>query len=142
MSERAQLPARFAWAIDARDWESLREVFSSDVVVDYEAFTCAGIDELVTRMRDLHEGLDVTQHLIGSVLVEGARVRSQVLATLVQRGRPGGSSVRVSARYDDEVHETPAGLRITRRTVRGVSVQGNRDLLPWLGGRTQHGIEV
>ena len=121
VGEAAQLLSRYAWAIDERRWEALGEVFTADAVADYEAFVCHGVSELVDRMRELHDGLDATQHLIGSLLVEeqGASlvVRSHVQATLVKRGHSGGPTVTVLARYDDDVRRTPAGLRIARRSV-------------------------
>lgn len=132
----AQLLAHYAWAIDDRRWDDLRDVFAADVRADYEAFSCGSVDELVDRMRELHQPLDASQHLIGSVLVrpegEDLRVRSHVLATLVKRGTSGGSTVTISAHYDDTVRATSAGLRIAARSVRGVTVHGNRALLPWL----------
>jgi 3-phenylpropionate/cinnamic acid dioxygenase small subunit len=134
--EAGQLLARYAWAIDDRRWQDLHEVFASDAEADYEAFRCRTAEELVDRMRQLHQDLDDTQHLIGSVLVEpdgaGLRMRSHVRATLVKRGSAAGSTLTVCARYDDRVRETTAGVRITARSVRGISVHGNRGILPWL----------
>lgn len=131
--------AEYAWLIDDRRWTEFGEVFTVDAVADYEAFTCHGADALGSRMESIHADLDATQHLIGSVLVTaaegGLRVRSQVQATLVRRGLPGGGSVTVGARYDDQMVRVAGGWRIAERRTRGLWVRGNRAIIPWMADR-------
>lgn len=129
----ARLLGRYAWAIDDKDWDDLREVFTSDAVADYGAFVSHGVDELVTRMAELHHGL-VTQHLIGSVLSEPAgdgavMMRSHVRATLVRA--TDRARVQVAASYRDTVVATAAGPRIAERRVDGRWISGERSILPW-----------
>ncbi|MER6981210.1 nuclear transport factor 2 family protein [Streptomyces carpinensis] len=135
----SRLLAAYAWLIDDRRWTDFGEVFTDDVVADYEAFTCRGADALGSRMESIHAGLDATQHLVGSVLVTGragdVRVRSHVQATLVKRGLPGGRSLTVGARYDDRIVRGADGWRIAERRTQGLWVRGNRDILPWTADR-------
>jgi 3-phenylpropionate/cinnamic acid dioxygenase small subunit len=131
----ADLLARYAWAIDDRDFGALAEVFTEDVVADYGAFTCAGSADVVARMEEIHRGLRTTQHLVGSVLAlaedDGrVRVRSHVRATLV---RDGGERdrVEVAASYRDLLVVTGEGHRIAERRVEGHWIAGERSILPW-----------
>lgn len=138
-SAACQVLAAYAWLIDDRRWSDFGEVFTADAIADYEAFACRGADAIGRRMESIHTGLDATQHLIGSVLVTeengGLGVRSQVQATLVRRGLPGGGTLTVGARYDDRMVRTAAGWRIAERRTKGLWTQGNRTILPWLAGQ-------
>jgi 3-phenylpropionate/cinnamic acid dioxygenase small subunit len=134
----SHLLARYAWAIDDRSYDDLREIFADDVVADYGAFTCRSAEELVSRMEEIHRDLVTTQHLVGSVHARrgGAGeidVRSHVRATLVRtRGERG--RVEVAATYRDRLIDTPTGLRITERSVEGRWIDGERSILPWFHG--------
>lgn len=133
-----QLLARYAWAIDSQDYPNLAEVFTDDVVADYEGFACQGVAELVETMERLHRGLRATQHLIGSVLVtdatsDAATVRSHVRAVLVGERR---RRLEVGASYVDRLRREPSGWRIAERRVRGAWMDGDRSILPWMGDRT------
>ncbi len=128
---------RYAWALDTRDWEGLREVFAADLRADYGAFRVEGVEEMVRRMRDSHAHVDATQHLIGGhdVVVDGdtARTRCQVVATLRRAGRPS-LIYRTGAWYADELVRTPAGWRITTRTAHGLWQEGDRAVVRPPGG--------
>jgi 3-phenylpropionate/cinnamic acid dioxygenase small subunit len=131
----ADLLARYAWAIDDRDYGELAEVFTEDVVADYGAFTGTGSADVVARMEEIHRGLRATQHLVGSVLAraEGdgrVRVRSHVRATLV-RGGSERDRVEVAATYRDLMVATGGGHRIAERRVEGRWIAGERSILPW-----------
>lgn len=120
---------RYAWALDTRDWEGLREVFAEDLRADYGAFQVAGVAEMVRVMERSHAHVDATQHLIGGhdVRVDGdtARTRCQVIATLRRSGRPP-LVYRTGAWYADELARTPAGWRITGRVAHGLWQEGDR----------------
>lgn len=134
------LLARYAWAIDDRDYGSLRDVFTPDVDADYGTFACTGVDALVERMEEIHRDLRTTQHLVGSVLARpvgdgSAHVRSHVRATLVRGGGEAGR-VEVAATYRDVVVPTPGGHLISERRVEGRWISGERSILPWFHART------
>ena len=136
LADAQTLLARYAWAVDDRDYALLAEVFTPDVSADYEAFRTEGLDELVAQMTRIHEGLVATQHLVGSVLVShDGRSRAHVQATLV--GRPQGAGghrelVRVGACYRDRLVPVGRGWRIAERRTQGLWIEGRRDLLPWM----------
>lgn len=135
----SHLMARYAWAIDDRAYDDLVAVFTPDVHADYGPFRCAGAEELALRMRELHDGLRSTQHLIGSVLARGepdgsVSVRSHVRATLVRASGEQGR-VEVAASYRDVLLPSTIGYRIAQRRVVGLWIAGERSILPWLDER-------
>lgn len=138
-AEAQHLLARYAWSLDAGADEApgLASVFTEDVEADYEGFTCRGVDALAERLRRLHAGLRSTQHLVGSVLAvprgeDRGVARSHVRAGLVA---PGGRRLEVSAVYVDDLVRTQDGWRIRRRKVKGVWMDGDRTILPWMRGQ-------
>lgn len=62
----------YADALDARDWEAFRSLFTEDIMVDYEAIgslaSTISADEWTERCRTL-EGFDATAHRIQNVVV-------------------------------------------------------------------------
>ena len=123
---------RYAWALDTRDWEGLREVFAADLRADYGAFTVDGVGAMVERMRESHAHVDSTQHLIGNHDVEvagdTARSRCSAIVTLRRAGRPS-RIYRTGAWYADELVRTSEGWRIAVRTATGIWAEGDRGVL-------------
>jgi hypothetical protein len=81
--------ARFAHAIDGRDWELLRAVLTEDIDVDYASYRPGSVgrmpaDDWVARVGKLMPGLDATQHLLVNAWVQldgkTAQVRSSMRA--------------------------------------------------------------
>lgn len=130
------LLARYCWALDADPSAEpdLSGVFTADVVADYEGFSCRGHVDLARRLQALHRELRSTQHLTGSVLAGpdgagGGVATSHVRATLVGRE---GRRLEVAASYRDWMTETSTGWRVSRREVRGLWMDGDRTILPWM----------
>ncbi len=119
---------RYFTAIDRRDFELLRAVFTEDVEAVYEGITVAGgIDRLlafVTGTSDIRLPIDVidiqlSMHFVGNhvATVEGdvARTETYALAHLVDRP-PSGPRLRTRGlRYQDELVRTNDGWRIAKR---------------------------
>ena len=71
-AEITDLLTRYATAVDNRDWELYRSVFTPDAHIDY---TSAGgikgsVDELARWLGDALALFEVTQHLIANVEIE------------------------------------------------------------------------
>jgi ketosteroid isomerase-like protein len=133
LADRAEISAviaRYCTALDTRDWELLREVFTPDAVRDGEA----GVAEIIALLRRTLERVDTTQHLVGNLVVhlEGdvATATSAAIAQHVRAGAPGGPDYLVGARYSDRLVHTPTGWRITHRTIHRVWRTGNREVIP------------
>jgi SnoaL-like protein len=136
---------RYFTAIDQRDFELLRTVFTDDVDAVYEgAKVAGGIDRLlafVTGRGDVELPVDVinvqlSMHFIGNhvAVVDGdtARAESYALAHLVDRP-PSGPRMRTRGlRYKDELVRSAAGWRIRRRE--HLCDWMRRDALEWAPG--------
>ena len=73
------LLTRYATAVDRRDWDLYRAVFTSDAEIDYtSAGGIAGtVDEVVEFLDSALSGFEMTQHLVSNVdtSVEGDTAR-------------------------------------------------------------------
>jgi ketosteroid isomerase-like protein len=121
---------RYAIAIDARDWDLFRTVFTEDVVADYGAHgRWDGIDHFVEVWEPIHRRWVSTQHIITNHHIEldgdRARTRSYVNALLVAAGTPGGDSATIRGYYDDELVRQADGWRIQHRRFHPFWYEGN-----------------
>jgi len=122
LDERAveQVAVAYAYAIDQRDWEALKEVFLPDATADLATpDTLVGVEEITERIRRALEPLDASQHLVGShqVRITGdtATHRCYVQAQHVRRAADPTPNFIVAGRYEDELVRTPDGWRIAHR---------------------------
>jgi len=115
--ELHELAARYGNAIDSRNWDRLRVVFTQDCRYELVSFgrlntVLRGIGALRTYMARSAE--HPIAHHVTNVEVDASgdpvRMFSLVIATL-----PGGSAS--SAQYQDVVVRTPDGWRISERVV-------------------------
>jgi ketosteroid isomerase-like protein len=108
----------YAFALDERRWEALRDVFTEDARADFGPLGGVrdGVDAIARFCERALGAFAVTQHLIGTVAVErdgdAASSRSYVLATHV---RPGEPDFTLGGRYTDTLARRPTGWRITSR---------------------------
>jgi hypothetical protein len=113
-----ELLARYARAIDTRDWELLREVFSDGGVVDYSALDGPRglVAEVVPWLETALAGFSASQHLITNreVTVDGdaATGRCSLFNPMVMAGGP---VMLVGGAYTDRFVRTAAGWRFTER---------------------------
>jgi hypothetical protein len=119
---------RYFTAIDRRDFEMLRQVFTTEIDAVFEGTqVCGGIERLlafVTGTSDVRLPVDVidlqlSMHFIGNHVanVDGDRARTETyaLAHLVDRP-PSGPRMRTRGlRYVDELVRSSGGWRICRR---------------------------
>lgn len=82
-----ELLARYARALDTRDWAALRECFTEDAQGEFSGVVLApGVDAIVGHVAQL-EQVEASTHLTGNVVVafEGdrAQVESQALVHLL-----------------------------------------------------------
>jgi hypothetical protein len=130
-AEISAVITRYCTALDTRNWELLRDVFTPDAVRDGGT---GGADGIIALVRRTLERVDTTQHLVGNLVVhlEGdeATATSAAIAQHVRAGAPGGPDYLVGARYSDRLVRTPAGWRIAHRTIHRVWRTGNREVIP------------
>ncbi|CAB4877237.1 unannotated protein [freshwater metagenome] len=122
---------RYAQALDSRDWELLRSCFTPDAVADYLELGGIndGFEAILTLCRGALDGLDATQHLIGSPLatIDGdtATATCYLQAQHVFNGADGGDHFLVGGTYVDKLVRTPDGWRIKHRTLHATWTAGN-----------------
>ena len=64
-AEISDLLAHYGFALDLRQWDELRDVFTEDAVIHYSGTTeHTGIDDIVTFFRTTATSVAATQHLI------------------------------------------------------------------------------
>lgn len=104
-----------AAAIDQRDWDTIRALFTADT----HAYGARGIDALVAQFEAFLGGVGPTQHLLGNhrVTIDGDTARSLSYGRIhhVGAGPKDGSSYECLGEYDDHWVRTTAGWRISRR---------------------------
>jgi hypothetical protein len=120
----AELPARYADALDRLQPERLLEVFTADAVWEMIGrIRLDGLDEIMEFMGrpDVHPGA----HLMTNIYIESVSEDQRDGGPLVHLSSRGVYPVGASdprnptsvfyGRYDDEVVRTPAGWRIRHR---------------------------
>jgi 3-phenylpropionate/cinnamic acid dioxygenase small subunit len=100
-TEIEDLLVGYATAIDRRDWDLLRETFTTDCHLEYDPIgTWDGVEAVVDFMVAAHAGAGHTLHRISNrvIAVDGGRATS-----------------RTYGFYDDELVRTSDGWRIAVR---------------------------
>jgi hypothetical protein len=112
----ADLLHRYATAIDTRQLELLRDVFTPDGTEEFrrQGHTARGVDAIIEFIAERIAGWTATQHAISNIVVEGERCSCYFVAVHV---RPGGGLFEVGGAYYDRLVETPAGPRIAERVL-------------------------
>ncbi|HUW01686.1 MAG TPA: nuclear transport factor 2 family protein [Acidimicrobiales bacterium] len=115
------LTVAYGRAIDAGDFDALRELFTPDATAELGASGQTGIDEICERLATALAPYSRWAHQIGDheVTVDGdsATARCSVHAIHV---RPAGESppiYTVSGTYEDRLVRTAVGWRITHRSL-------------------------
>ena len=134
------LLARYAFAIDMREWDDLRSVFAADAEIDYSGGTQrhAGVENIVEFFRSTATRVAATQHLLHTSRVwstgpdTGAgltHVTAHHVATDSPRPAPPSATFTVTGTYTDRFARTPAGWRIMARRLDLLTCVGDPALL-------------
>jgi 3-phenylpropionate/cinnamic acid dioxygenase small subunit len=123
------LAVRYAWALDTKHVDGLRDVFTPDATATLRGVECRGVDEIIARIGGSILRLDCTQHLISNhqVVVDGdtATHRCQLQSQHVRVGVAGGDNFIVGGYYEDRVVRTSDGWRIAYRLMQQTWREGN-----------------
>jgi ketosteroid isomerase-like protein len=122
-----ELLRRYAEAIDARDRERVRDLFTPDAVLDYTSTDGprGRRDEVVDWLLDALAGVTLTQHLLANhdieVAGDDATCRTLMLNPLVLAGTGDGTGdgeatvLLFGGSYDDRLTRTEVGWQIRHR---------------------------
>ncbi|MEM7094544.1 MAG: nuclear transport factor 2 family protein [Actinomycetota bacterium] len=128
-----QLTHAYCWALDEREWDALRDVFTPDAVTDLGLDGQNGIDEIIGRVSSALSYFDISQHQVAThqIQIEGdtASGRCYLHAQHVKKDSPGGDNLMIGARYEDDYVRTADGWRIAKRDIVFMWMEGNRAIL-------------
>ena len=111
------LLTRYATAVDRRDWQQYRSIFTADAEIDY---TSAGgiadtVDEIVEFLSTSLEMFEMTQHLVSNIDLEVNGESATVTAMFNNPMRlPGGDTWFTGGWYHHDLVRTPDGWRSRR----------------------------
>ena len=111
------LLTRYATAVDRRDWDLYRSVFTTDAEIDYtSAGGIAGtVDEVVAFLDEVLSGFEMTQHLVANLEVEVDGDTARVTAMFNNPMRlPGGDTWFTGGWYHHDLVRTADGWRSRR----------------------------
>ena len=111
------LLTRYATAVDRRDWEQYRSIFTADAEIDYtSAGGIAGtVDEVVEFLSTSLEMFEMTQHLVSNIDLEVNGKSATVTAMFNNPMRlPGGDTWFTGGWYHHDLVRTPDGWRSRR----------------------------
>ena len=129
--------ANVAHHIDAKRWEDLRALYSSEVETDYTSLfggtpAKQAADALIASWRGVLTNV-ATQHLLGPIEVRTQTVtavaRCHVRAFHLAPRAPGGAVWEVLGHYVFELFREPAAWKITKMKLETLLQTGNAQLL-------------
>jgi nitrogen fixation-related uncharacterized protein len=124
------LTIAYTWALDTKQFDDLRNVFTPDATGMLHGVECDDADAIIARISGALVRLDASQHLIGNhqVRIDGdtATCRCQLQSQHVKRDTEGGDTYLIGGTYEDRLVRTPQGWRISHRTMEESWHAGNR----------------
>lgn len=127
--EIIDLAIRYTWALDTKNLEDLRNVFTPDATADLRGVPCDGVDAIIARIGGAIERLDATQHLLGNhqatIDADVGTHRCHLQSQHVLTDTEGGDNFIVGGYYEDQVIRTDQGWRIKHRLMRQTWSEGN-----------------
>ena len=126
-----QLAARYCWALDTLDRDMLAAVFTNEPTASLGRGLQTGFEEIWQVIHGVLSRLDVSQHLIGSHIIEladdanTATSRCYFQAQHVRAGTVGGDQFIVAGRYEDDVVRVNDVWRIRHRKLTVMWTSGN-----------------
>jgi ketosteroid isomerase-like protein len=129
----ADLVNAYAEALDRRDWSALDEVFTADVVADYNGqYSLTGRHAVTDMIRTYLDPCGPTQHLLGNhrVTVDGDRARLSVKMRVhhIGAGDRAGFTYECFGWYHAEAVRTSARWRIETWRQEVTAELGTRDV--------------
>ena len=112
---------RYAYAVDDRDFDAVRSLFTRDALLDYTASggPAGPRDEVVDWLADGLAQVGPTQHLVTNELVDldgsDATSRCYLLNPLLSPDDPAANVLLLGGEYRDTWHRGHRGWRIVER---------------------------
>jgi 3-phenylpropionate/cinnamic acid dioxygenase small subunit len=122
--EIEQLLVRYCHAVDQRDWDAYRAVYTPDAVIDdVSAGPSQSVDAMVTFLSRALESVVVIQHAVSTMLIEidGETASARTVChcpVVLDRGGGVTETFFQGLWYVDELVRTPEGWKISKRSER------------------------
>ena len=123
MSDRLEIQelfARYAHAVDSRDWAALKDVFTEDAVVDYSAMggPRGTVPEVCAFLAEVLPLFPATQHLVANMIIEldGDRATARTMCHNPMPLPDDGGLLQCGLWYLDRLVRTGAGWRLAERS--------------------------
>jgi 3-phenylpropionate/cinnamic acid dioxygenase small subunit len=114
--------ARFARALDHRDWAAVPGIFAADISFEYGEGEQSGLPALLAQFRKYLDVCGPTQHLLGSIQLHQAGARMVSQAYVQARHQGAGDKAQLffdsNGDYIDQWEQRDGTWLIIRRDVR------------------------
>lgn len=130
-----EMMAIYAYSIDTRNYQALRECFTADASTIYAGHSnhLTGQDAIIDHMQRVLDALDVTQHMFTNFIIDiqedSAKLTCDILAQHVRQGERYLSG----GKYKVEARRAAGRWRIANVSAGSVWNDGNKTLLPKAG---------
>jgi SnoaL-like domain len=140
---------RFAAAIDRRDWDAYRAVFTDEIDLDYTSYRPGNVgrvsaDEWVDRAKALFPGLDASQHCLYNPLVtiagDTADISIYVQAEHFLTNADGDNWFTLGGYYADRLVRDDSDWRICAKKLVVTWNRGNRHVMTLAAERARQGL--
>jgi ketosteroid isomerase-like protein len=130
-----ELTARYAGAIDAKDYTAIAACFTDDACVIYAGYSdeLQGIEEILGHMRRALEPIDVTQHLFANFIIDIEGDDAAMTCDILAQHLHHGETFLAGGKYEVGLAREDGNWKFARISARTVWSVGNRDLLPKAG---------
>jgi hypothetical protein len=115
-----QLLARYCYAVDDRDWQTYRSIFTQDAVIDdvVTGGIRSGVEDHIIYLQRALTSIRLSQHTISTILVDingnSATAKLQCICPMVVAMPQGATQTMIlGVRYRDRLSRTDAGWRIS-----------------------------
>lgn len=131
--------ARYAGAIDAKDYAAIGTCFTEDALASYSSFSepLEGREAILAHMRKALEPLATTQHIFGNFIVDvdgdEARASCAIIAQHLGSGDASENYYLSGGQYSLRLQKPDGEWKIAWASAREVWSIGDRSLLPQTG---------
>lgn len=129
--------SRLFIAVDQSNWDELKDIFNSSVLLDYTSMAggepaTLSAEQIINSWKGLLPGFDATHHQLGNFIVNSGNKMASVFcygtATHFLKNETGNNIWTVVGSYDFELIEQNGAWKVTQMKFNFKFMDGNSDL--------------